>query len=154
MSSWVALLLGEFLLLVLVVMLVPLWIAGNRRLVIRSIAALVLTWATIKMIKISVPLPRPFEVLGVEPGTWVAASESFPSSHAGVAFALATSVWLDRPRRRLGLVMLLVAIAVAIGRVLLWVHFPIDVIVGAVIGGVFGFVLDAVIADSGAKKTE
>lgn len=59
-------------------------------------------------------------------------SKSFPSDHATVAFAIACSVWLRRPR--LGAALLAAAVLVALGRVYAGVHFPSDVLAGAVVG--------------------
>jgi undecaprenyl-diphosphatase len=61
-----------------------------------------------------------------------AADAGFPSDHATAAFAIATAVML---RDRLwGSLLLAAAAAVAIGRVAIGVHYPSDVIVGALIG--------------------
>jgi len=54
-----------------------------------------------------------------------AADNSFPSDHATVAFAIAFSVLAFH--RRLGLAFLAAAIAVAVVRVLVGVHYPVDV---------------------------
>lgn len=63
--------------------------------------------------------------------------KSFPSSHATLAFALAfTVLWFDRP---LGIVMLILAILVSWGRVFVGVHYPLDVMTGAILGGVISY---------------
>jgi undecaprenyl-diphosphatase len=57
---------------------------------------------------------------------------SFPSSHSSVAFALAFSILLvDLP---LGLALLVAACAVALGRVYVGVHYPLDIVVGIFVG--------------------
>ena len=58
----------------------------------------------------------------------------FPSDHATVAFAAAFAVLVFY--RRLGALLVLAAIGVAVARVLVGVHYPIDVAASAVIGGV------------------
>ena len=61
---------------------------------------------------------------------------SFPSGHSTTAFAAATAVAILSPRLRplaFGL-----AAAVALSRVYLRVHFPLDVLAGAVLGAAVG----------------
>jgi undecaprenyl-diphosphatase len=60
------------------------------------------------------------------------ADNSFPSDHATVAFAAAFAVLAFY--RRLGALLLLGAIGVALARVLVGVHYPLDVAASAVIG--------------------
>ena len=58
--------------------------------------------------------------------------KSFPSSHSTLAFALAFSVLMfNRP---LGILMLILAVLVAWGRVYVGVHYPLDVLAGAFLG--------------------
>ena len=61
---------------------------------------------------------------------------SFPSGHSATAFAAATAIAVLCPKLRpwaLGL-----AAAVALSRVYLRVHFPLDVLAGGLIGAAFG----------------
>jgi len=60
------------------------------------------------------------------------ADNSFPSDHSTVAFAAAFAVLVFY--RRLGGFLLLGAIGVALARVLVGVHYPLDVAASAVIG--------------------
>jgi undecaprenyl-diphosphatase len=71
-------------------------------------------------------------------GSLVAIPEnaSFPSGHAATAFAAATAIAILSPRMRpyaLGL-----AAAVALSRVYLRVHYPLDVLAGALLGAGLG----------------
>ena len=59
-------------------------------------------------------------------------TKSFPSDHATIAFAIAVSVLFVN--RRWGLVLLVCAAAVAVGRVMVGVHYPSDVLFGALLG--------------------
>ncbi|MEK9151811.1 MAG: phosphatase PAP2 family protein [Patescibacteria group bacterium] len=66
-------------------------------------------------------------------------SKSFPSDHATAAFAMACSVFLMRPR--FGAVLLVLAVFVAAGRVYAGVHYPTDVISGAVVGCLWAWLI-------------
>jgi undecaprenyl-diphosphatase len=61
-----------------------------------------------------------------------ASDASFPSDHATAAFAIAAAIWLRW--RAAGAVVLLVAAVLAVGRVAVGVHYPGDVVAGAVLG--------------------
>lgn len=77
--------------------------------------------------------PRPFVSLDItQVISMTPFSKSFPSSHALVSFALATLLFTYS--KRLGTWAILIAIFIAISRVLVGVHYPSDVLVGAVLG--------------------
>lgn len=57
---------------------------------------------------------------------------SFPSDHATAAFAIAVAILFFH--RRIGAVFLVVAAAIAVSRVLLAMHYPTDVLAGALTG--------------------
>jgi undecaprenyl-diphosphatase len=61
---------------------------------------------------------------------------SFPSGHSATAFAAATAVAILCPRLRV--LALAIAAAVALSRVYLRVHFPLDVVAGALVGAALG----------------
>ncbi len=62
---------------------------------------------------------------------------SFPSSHTYIAFAIAISVFLYG-HKKLGTVLLALAILVAVSRVGAGLHYPSDVIGGAILGLISG----------------
>ena len=61
-----------------------------------------------------------------------AADYGFPSDHTSGAFAIAVALLLRH--RAAGLVALLLGAAIGIGRVMIGVHYPSDVLAGAVLG--------------------
>lgn len=77
---------------------------------------------------------RPFEVsaeiLRLIPPPLTA--HAFPSGHTSVAFACAAALTLGSPSW--GMVALVLATGVAFGRVFAGVHYPSDVVAGAVLG--------------------
>jgi undecaprenyl-diphosphatase len=60
------------------------------------------------------------------------ANASFPSDHAIGAFVIATSIWINR--RKDGKLWLVLAAGIAFSRIWTGIHYPSDVIAGAVIG--------------------
>ena len=78
--------------------------------------------------------PRPFAALeGVTKlADRLATEKSFPSAHATFAFALAAGVALHN--RKWGNALLAMAALVAFGRVAVGVHYPTDVVAGALVG--------------------
>jgi undecaprenyl-diphosphatase len=78
--------------------------------------------------------PRPFVADPSQIHLFVAhaADSGFPSDHATAAFAIAAAVMLRD--RVWGSALLVVACAVAIGRVAIGVHYPSDVLAGALLG--------------------
>jgi undecaprenyl-diphosphatase len=64
---------------------------------------------------------------------------SFPSDHATAAFAIAVSIWLRH--RRAGWLALALATIVSVARVAVGVHYPSDVIGGALIGTAAALIL-------------
>ena len=62
---------------------------------------------------------------------------SFPSGHTSAAFAATVAVLLGR-HKRVGTVMLVLALVLAFSRLYLYVHYPTDVLCGMIIGTVCG----------------
>lgn len=76
---------------------------------------------------------RPYAALGFSPVlTPLLLEQSFPSSHAAVAWALAGSSWLHN--KKSGLWALVAAILISLGRVLAGVHYFGDILFGGLIG--------------------
>lgn len=62
---------------------------------------------------------------------------SFPSGHAGAAFAAASALYFERSR--LWIPAGVLAVLIAFSRLYLYVHYPSDVLVGAMIGIMIGW---------------
>lgn len=90
-------------------------------------------WFIVAMIKSVVAFPRPYQYFqGIKTLLVYGDFDSFPSLHAASSFALAFLV-LKR-HRAWGIALFVVASLVAVSRVFVGVHFPIDIIVGASLG--------------------
>jgi undecaprenyl-diphosphatase len=124
--------------------LVPLLASPRTRDLARSLVGVVLvTAAVVFVLKLVVRRPRPCASLqGVAALCRAPTDFSFPSGHAAGSFAVATflATWLVLRHRAPVPAAALMALAAAIGvsRVYLGVHFPGDVLAGAVIGGLVG----------------
>lgn len=112
-----------------------LWISGQKKLQKASLYALcsfVLAVLISKLIGMVYFHPRPFvEHLGTQLVDH-APDSSFPSDHSTAAFSISFAIyWM---RRRFGSYMLGLAAFTALSRVFIGVHFPADILAGAVIG--------------------
>lgn len=76
--------------------------------------------------------PRPFIELNLIPVFNHGDMASFPSGHASLFFALAFAIFLFD--KKWGSLFLLGAVLMGIGRVAAGVHWPIDILAGALIG--------------------
>jgi len=95
-----------------------------------------LSYGTAYILKILFKLPRPCVGLLNCPKTY-----SFPSGHTTVIFTVATTFALYYKDRKYSLFMFVLASLVAVSRIMLNVHYPLDVIAGAVLGSIVGFVV-------------
>lgn len=85
------------------------------------------------LIKAVVVFPRPYQYFGtIQTLLTYGSYDSFPSLHAAFSFAVATMVFFYK--KRVGGLLIGIALLVAFSRVYVGVHFPIDVFVGALIG--------------------
>ena len=88
-------------------------------------------------IKLVVRRPRP-ELEGLPPLGGAPSSLSFPSAHALSSFAVATAMVRVDPATAGALV---VALAISLGRPYLGMHYPSDVLAGALLGVVLGLIV-------------
>ena len=85
-----------------------------------------------EIIRFAVGRPRPFTALEFSPLIEPVASFSFPSGHAAVFFAIGMLMLLFR--RRWGAWFLVLAAVMGAARVFAGVHWPLDILGGAIIG--------------------
>lgn len=80
--------------------------------------------------------PRPFQALSGVHQLLTETAYSFPSGHATFFFALSTAIYLYN--RRLGLVFLALSLTMGLARVVSGVHYPFDIMGGAILGTASG----------------
>ncbi|MDO4733090.1 MAG: phosphatase PAP2 family protein [Bacillota bacterium] len=81
--------------------------------------------------------PRPFSLREMELLIAAPKDFSFPSGHAASSFAFAAALYISRPKA--GIAALLTAALISFSRIYLQVHFPGDVLAGAVLGVLCGY---------------
>jgi undecaprenyl-diphosphatase len=112
--------------------LVAFFVAGWRRAAIVALGAAGLALLLAHVGGILWDRPRPFVAHHAHSFLSHAADSSFPSDHATAAFAIAVAVLAYH--RRTGLALLVAAAVLAVARVALGVHYPSDVLAGALLG--------------------
>jgi len=118
-----------------------------KYLAITGILAVVFTDTTIGILKVLINEPRPFITLD-SVNLLVTENDpySFPSGHTGNIFTIAISLGLSWSfsirNKSIELVWLLIPLAFIIGfsRIYIGVHYPFDVVVGAIIGAIGGLI--------------
>lgn len=75
-------------------------------------------------------LERPFELLGVEAGALYLNNPGFPSDHALFVTAITAAVWFETRMKKTTIVLVILVLLIAVGRVVALVHTPLDVIAG------------------------
>jgi undecaprenyl-diphosphatase len=113
---------------------------SGRRAAVRGTVAIGITSALVNLqVKSMWIRPRPDRAgagIPEQRDVRMPASTSFPSGHAASGFAFASAIGRDQPG--LGLALRFLAAAVAYSRVHTGVHYPGDVVVGALIGASTG----------------
>ncbi len=105
---------------------------SDKKQVLRAAVALVLAFFLTDVLKIVVARPRPEEAVNGWFFNTPADVYSFPSKHASISFALATSTIPHK--RALGLIAGAFAVLISISRIYLGAHYWTDVIAGAILG--------------------
>src|SRR3972149_10043975 len=135
--------LASFLIWIMLGGLVVLWIIDGRfkkEQALHALFAALLAWVLSQMIKSLFPTIRPFQMYGTMPMTLLVPFDgAFPSGHTASAFGLAVSVWLHN--KKIGIIFVMGAILVGLGRILGNVHFFADVVGGSLIGVVSAYLV-------------
>ncbi len=118
--------------------LIVLWVIDGkikRETVIHAVFSFFVAWTVSELIKYIFPTLRPFQVQDLIPLTaTIPGDGAFPSSHTAVAFAL--SVTILKHDKKVGVLYLIMAGLVGIARIMAHVHYPIDIVGGAILGTV------------------
>jgi undecaprenyl-diphosphatase len=105
---------------------------SNRRMIVEALTAACIGLAVSGVSGVLFYRDRPFVTHAVFQLIKHPANASFPSDHAIGAFVIATTIWLFR--RKEGTLWLALAACIAFSRIWTGVHYPSDVLAGALIG--------------------
>ena len=108
----------------------------TRKAGVAALAAMVLgLLCTNVVLKHLVARPRPWlDVAGLVPLIQEPDPNSFPSGHTCAACAAASAWWRTLPRRWMRWTGLVLAVCMGLSRLYVGVHYPSDVIAGALVG--------------------
>ncbi len=95
-------------------------------------AALISRLALTELVRFFYNRPRPFVALQFTPLIAHETSASFPSGHAAFFFGIAWFVYMHD--RRLSMYFFIAAILICLARIAVGIHYPTDIIGGAVVG--------------------
>ncbi len=142
MGNSIIIFLASFLIWIMFAGLFVLWIVDGkikREEVIHALLAAGLAWSIAQIIKALFPTVRPFITDGTTPMVLLPATDgAFPSGHSAAAFALATSIFLHD--KKVGIFYQFAALIIGIARILGNVHYPIDILGGALLGVMVAFI--------------
>ena len=114
---------------------------GHNRKAIYSAVTLIFSEIITTILKLSFGRSRPYEVLSSIVKLAKVSTASFPSGHTSAAFAVAMSLLTLFPEKKVIIIIAYFgALAVGYSRMALGVHYPSDVLGGAIIGNVATFI--------------
>lgn len=147
--DWLGIFLAEYLAYLLILTAIFLFLREKsrlRRIYFFALAALSVILARgiiAEPIRFFNYRPRPFLVLGFEPLISHSATGSFPSGHAAAFFALALVVYFFD--KQWGWRFLAAALLMGIARIFVGVHWPTDILAGALIGAGSGVLIKKIL---------
>ena len=135
---------ATFFIWVLYAGLVVLWFIDGKirkEQVIHALVAGLVAWTVAVLIKKAFPTLRPFMVNGRDVDVLFRPTDAaFPSEHTVLAFSLAVTIFLHD--KKVGWWFLLGALVVGVFRVFANVHYPIDILGGALIGTLVAVIVE------------
>ena len=163
--DWVGIFLAEYLPYLMVAIAVFLLIKeknwrGRIYFFSLSILSVILARGVItEIIRFFYPQDRPFIALQFQPLVSHEISASFPSGHATAYFALALAVFYIN--QKWGWRFLVASLVMGLARIYVGVHWPLDILVGALIGLGSAFLMrkilpnpESVAGENGAEPSE
>jgi len=92
----------------------------------------ILAWFLASILKIMIHHPRPFVLFSQVTPLFTETDFSFPSGHA--TFYMALSFALFFSHKKVGYIFMFIALLIGIARIIVGIHFPLDILGGFVLG--------------------
>ena len=141
MTDLIILTIGSVLIWLLFLLVPYLWWRGKKEMALHGFLAGVIAYFIAHMVKEVWYSPRPYLDNGETPiAIHVPESGTFPSAHTAAAIALAVSLWLHDGK--LGWGALVIGLTIGMARVLANIHYPVDILGGAILGAVIAVVIN------------
>ena len=103
------------------------------------ISVIIARGVVVELIRVFYDRIRPFEAFSLTHNLIIDSASSFPSGHTIVMFALATSIYFYD--KKFGWFLFVLGAVIGLGRIAGGVHYPSDVLGGAVLGIVVGWLV-------------
>lgn len=118
---------------------------------VAGISTLVARFGITELIRFFYHRPRPFTALSdvhqlLTNGAW-----SFPSGHAAFFFAMATAIYFYN--KKWGIGFFIATILITVSRVIAGIHYPSDIIGGALIGIIIAYLTFSITRKMAAQDT-
>lgn len=135
---------ATFLIWILYAGLVILWFIDGKikkEQVLHALVAGGIAWLIAFAIKHFFPTLRPYMINGRGTDVVIPPSDgAFPSAHTALAFSLASTIFMHD--KKVGFWYLSAALLIGTARVLANVHYPVDILGGAVIGTLIAIIIE------------
>lgn len=138
--DWLGIFLADyFQYLVIFLAVIIFW--KNWRFYFQSVLAIILSRLVLtELIRFLYHRPRPFVSHQVNQLIFHDSVGSFPSGHAAIFFALATIVYFYN--KKSGCFLFVAAVLISLARIFAGIHYPSDILAGAVIGIFSGWLIN------------
>lgn len=130
-----------------ILLIVLFWLKNKKKVSLHLFYAFILDTISLLFLKFIFLRPRPFEVFDL--GIDINLGPSFPSGHTQRAFSGAYV--LSHHYKKYRVLLYSLSILTAFSRVYLGLHFPLDILIGAINGIIFG-AISLVIPTKGVEK--
>ena len=134
---------AEYFIYLIPIALIWLWLYDMKakKVAMRAFAsAIVAYFAIAHTLGMFIHRARPFDLGGIRELLFHRPDYSFPSDHATVFFAIAASFWFSG-NKKLGITFGVLAIINGVFRVATGLHWPSDIVAGAIIGIVTAWII-------------
>ena len=118
-----------------IIVIILFWLKGKKEISLRLFFVLILDAISITILKWTFLRPRPFG--NFQGGIDLDLGPSFPSGHSQTVFSGA--VVLSHYYKKYSALFYLLAVLTALSRIFLGLHYPLDVLVGAINGIIVGW---------------